>query len=220
MSRKKLIRINAFYSLSNTLDKPFHLSGHWKDFFGNENPIIAELGCGKADFSVALAQQNPDNNFVAIDIKPDRLCVGAQVASLKNLKNIIFVKINLQDVDKLFDKEEVTSIWLTFPDPHPKSSSGHKRLTHRLFLEKYARILQLNSPINLKTDNSLLFEFTVNELLICEWTITFQETNCDLLLSELPELAFHTAFEKIYRQRGQRIMFIRAYKPETSSRSD
>ncbi|MCZ2356873.1 MAG: tRNA (guanosine(46)-N7)-methyltransferase TrmB [Bacteroidia bacterium] len=210
MPRKKLIRINAFDTLPNALTKPYHLKGQWQQFFGNENPIIAELGCGKAEFSVSIAQQNPNYNVIAIDLKPDRLYVGALNAIKLNLNNIVFVKLHIEEVTQLFSNQELSSIWLTFPDPHPKQNSAHKRLTHHSKLTHYAQALADNAPLNLKTDNLPLFQYSIDELLGNGWNIIYQETDCDILLDKLPELSIHTTFEKTYRGRTQKICFLRA----------
>ncbi|MDA0890458.1 MAG: tRNA (guanosine(46)-N7)-methyltransferase TrmB, partial [Bacteroidetes bacterium] len=130
------------------LEKGYDLKGNWKkNFFKNENPLVLELGCGMGEYSVGLAEKFPEKNFLGIDIKGARIWQGAAATVAKELKNVGFLRIRIDWIEKCFAKNEVDEIWLTFPDPQLKKRRGTKRLTHPNFLERYKNILNKNAPI-------------------------------------------------------------------------
>ena len=151
------------------------LKGKWNEvFFKNNNPIILELGCGKGEYSVALAERYPEKNFIGVDIKGNRMWVGAQDSFEKKMKNIAFLRIRIENIVKCFSENEVSEIWITFPDPQIKRRRTNKRLTHPHFLERYRCFLKKEGIINLKTDSQFLYGFTLgiiegkgHELLDC-----------------------------------------------------
>jgi len=161
---KKFKEMTGFDNLyqpefSEVLNKKFHLYGKWKEsVFNNTNPIVLELGCGKGEYSVGLAERYPEKNFIGIDIKGARIFRGAKTALQKNLKNVAFIRTRVDFVQSFFAKNEVNEIWFTFPDPQAKRI--RKRLSSSLFLNRYTDFLVDNALIHLKTDNKLFYEYT------------------------------------------------------------
>ena len=144
------------------LKENISLKGKWNaEFFKNDNPIVLELGCGKGEYSVALAERYPEKNFIGVDIKGNRMWVGAQDSFEKKLKNIAFLRIRVENIIKCFSENEISEIWITFPDPQIKRRRSNKRLTHPEFLEKYTHFLKKDGIINLKTDSQFLYGFTL-----------------------------------------------------------
>ena len=133
-------------------------------FFNNKNPIIIELGCGKGEYTIALAEKNPDKNFIGIDIKGARFWRGAKTALEDNLTNVAFVRTQIELVDYIFDKAEVDEIWITFPDPQIKYKRTKHRMTNHAFLLKYDHILKENGVVNLKTDSEFMHGYTLGLL--------------------------------------------------------
>lgn len=143
----------------NKSEKP---KGKWKaGLFENDNPITLELGCGKALTTTSLAAYYPERNFVGIDLKGSRLWKGAKRADAKGLSNVRFLRLHIQELAEYFEVNEVSEIWITFPDPWPRTRDRDKRLTSPPFLEMYKQILEPGGVIHFKTDNNALFEYTL-----------------------------------------------------------
>lgn len=143
--------------------KDFHLIGKWgKEFFKNDNPIVLELGCGKGEYTVDLAKQNPNKNFVGIDIKGARMWRGAKTVDEEKLPNVAFLRTRVEFVASFFGANEIDEIWFTFSDPQPKKPN--KRLTSPYYLNIYKPLLKPNAAIHLKTDSRLLFNYTVEQV--------------------------------------------------------
>lgn len=144
----------------NTIkNNDFRLKGKWREkFFRNDHPIILELGCGKGEYSVELAEKHLDKNFLGVDIKGARLWKGAKIALDKGLKNVGFLRTNIEIIEQFFGPEEVDEIWLTFPDPQMKKT--RKRLTSTFFLKKYKQFLKNGGIIHLKTDSNFQYSYT------------------------------------------------------------
>ena len=155
------------------------LKGHWRsDFFHNDNPIVLELGCGKGEYTVALAERDPSRNFIGIDIKGARMWRGAKTATDRKMPNVGFLRTRIEFINGLFAEGEVDEIWITFPDPQLKSRRAKKRLTSPLFLGYYARILSPGGWINLKTDSKHLFGYT-NEV-VRRYGLPCEVSNADI----------------------------------------
>ena len=138
---------------------PFPMLGKWgKEFFGNDNPIVIELGCGRGEYTVGLARRYPDKNFIGVDIKGARMWTGATDALREGLKNVGFLRTNIEIIDHFFAAGEVSEIWLTFPDPQMKKYT--KRLTSTLFLQRYRNILAPDGIVHLKSDSNFMFTYT------------------------------------------------------------
>ena len=150
---------------------PFPMRGNWgKEFFGNDNPIVIELGCGRGEYTVGLARRYPDKNFIGVDIKGARMWTGATEAIRDGLKNVGFLRTNIEIIDHFFAPGEVSEIWLTFPDPQMKKHT--KRLTSSLFLQRYRNIMVPDGIVHLKSDSNFMFTYTryiteVNKLVSC-----------------------------------------------------
>ena len=164
-SKNKLKRFKENLTFKNVIqpsreilvDDNFEYKGKWNNlFFKNNKPIIIELGCGKGEYSIELAKLNPDKNFIGIDIKGARFWRGAKTAIDEELNNIAFVRSQIELIDKIFSKEEVSEIWITFPDPQIKFKREKHRLINLKFINLYKNILVPNGIINLKTDSEFL----------------------------------------------------------------
>ena len=151
---------NVFqYPYSVVEHVPFEMQGHWHEqYFHNDNPIVLELGCGKGEYTVELAKLYPDMNFIGVDIKGARMWTGATQAINEGLKNVAFLRTNIEIIERFFSQDEVQEIWLTFSDPQMKNP--RKRLTSTYFMERYRKFLVDGGIIHLKTDSNFLFTYT------------------------------------------------------------
>ena len=151
---------NVFqYPYSVVEHVPFEMQGHWREqYFHNQNPIVLELGCGKGEYTVELAKLYPDTNFIGVDIKGARMWTGATQALNEGLKNVAFLRTNIEIIERFFSEDEVQEIWLTFSDPQMKNP--RKRLTSTYFMERYRKFLVDGGIIHLKTDSNFLFTYT------------------------------------------------------------
>ena len=172
-SKNKLKRFRENEEFSNVIQPSreeltggeYPLKGKWnKEFFKKDQPIVLELGCGKGEYSVALAQANPDKNFIGIDIKGARFWRGAKTALEESLDNVGFVRTQIELIDHIFSEGEVDEIWITFPDPQIKYKRTKHRLTNSDFLQKYKKILKQGGVVNLKTDSEFMHGYTLGLL--------------------------------------------------------
>jgi tRNA (guanine-N7-)-methyltransferase len=160
MGQKKLVRFAELETFSNVLQYPLAMPGTWNGFFENKNPLVLELACGKGEYSIGLAQIYHNKNFIGIDQKGNRLWVGAKKATQLGLRNVAFLRIQIDRITEFFATEEVEEIWITFPDPQLRISKSKKRLTHPKFLRLYYQFLVPGGKIHLKTDSPDLYQFT------------------------------------------------------------
>ena len=167
MGKGKLAKFADMARYDNVFEYPFHMAqqapfsmkGHWRDmYFRNDNPIVLELGCGKGEYTVGLARLFPDVNFIGVDIKGARMWTGATQAQAEELKNVAFLRTNIEIIDRFFAPDEVQEIWLTFSDPQMKNV--RKRLTSTSFMERYRKFLADGGIIHVKTDSNFLFTYT------------------------------------------------------------
>lgn len=194
-------------------DAIFHkdhpLKGQWQtDHFGNNNPIVLEIGCGRGEYTVALARQHPELNFIGIDIKGARMWRGAKTATEEGLSNAAFLRTRIEFIESFFAQNEVSQIWITFPDPQLKKQRASKRLTSPIFLAKYADFLSSNGVIHLKTDSQHLHEYT--KALLTENQITPLVCNNDIYGTGLADekLAIKTTYEARFLGMGLPITYI------------
>ena len=190
--------------------KDHPMKGRWhKEFFHNDNPIILELGCGKGEYAVALAERNPDKNFIGVDIKGARMWRGAKTATERGMKNVGFLRARIEFITSLFAEGEVSEIWITFPDPQLKTRRAKKRLTSPIFLAHYAQLLAADGWINLKTDSQHLFNYT--QAVISHFNLECEVANNDIYGSGYADevLSVKTAYETAYLQRGLPITYTR-----------
>ncbi len=188
--------------------KDIELKGKWHDYFGNKNPIILELGCGKGEYSVALASQYPHNNYIGIDIKGARIWRGAKTVKEKQLTNIAFIRTRIEFITSCFAEDEISAIWITFPDPQLPDRRAKKRLTSLRFLNLYKKILQANHHIYLKTDSRELHDFTLDTLVGTKAIIHRDSID---LYNDFPEdsvLGIKTFYEKMFLKKGKPITFV------------
>ncbi|WP_304343568.1 tRNA (guanosine(46)-N7)-methyltransferase TrmB [Chryseobacterium koreense] len=172
MGKNKLARFAENKTLENVFQPTreealnnHYLKGKWRsDVFKNEHPIVLELGCGKGEYSVGLARAFPEKNFIGIDIKGARFWFGAKEAIEGRLRNVAFLRTQIELVDCFFDHDEVDEIWITFPDPQIKYRRTKHRMTHPDFLERYKKILKKDGVIHLKTDSEFLHGYTLGLL--------------------------------------------------------
>ena len=160
MGQKKLERFAELKTFSNVLQFPEGIAGKWNEFFKNKNPITLELACGKGEYAVGLGQLYPEKNFLGIDLKGNRIWVGAKKALQQQLANVGFLRIQIDQITDYFTNNEVDSLWITFPDPQLRVSKAKKRLTHPKFLRLYQQFLIPGGLIHLKTDSPDLYHFT------------------------------------------------------------
>ena len=194
----------------NELQEGYNLKGNWrKGFFQNENPVIIELGCGKGEYTVGLAQRYPDKNFIGIDRKGARMWRGAKTSLDENLKNVAFLRTRIELINLIFGQHEVNEIWITFPDPQPKDKNEKRRLTSSRFLKLYKQILVPPGLIHLKTDSDLLYKYTRNLIREQDMKEVFQ-TN-DLYNSSWngDAIAFQTYYEQKFYLNGIRIKYLK-----------
>ena len=195
---------------------PFEMKGYWHEqYFHNDHPIVLELGCGKGEYTVGLAQRYPDVNFIGVDIKGARMWTGATQAVNEGLKNVAFLRTNIEIIDRFFAPDEVQEIWLTFSDPQMKNP--RKRLTSTWFLERYRHFLVDGGIIHLKTDSNFLFTYTTclvehNQLPLLEKTDDLYHTSqLSTLTSQL--LSIQTYYESMWIARGLNIKYMKFRLP-------
>lgn len=220
MAKNKLKRFAEMKAFPNvfepTLDpnpaQDFQLKGKWRsDYFKNDHPIILELGCGKGEYTVGLAKHYPNKNFVGVDIKGSRMFVGAKDALDAKMPNVAFLRAKVDFIEQYFALDEVDEIWLTFSDP--QAEKPRKRLSSRLFVERYQRILKDGGLVHMKTDSDLLFESTEEQ--IKEHNYKVVELTWDLYKS-LPAdldptireiLHIKTHYEQLFTAKGSVIKY-------------
>jgi len=215
VGKNKLAKFAEMRAFENVIEAPyrqlqnedFYLKRNWAArVFGNQNPVILELGCGKGEYTVQLGEKYPETNFIGVDIKGARLYTGAKQAIEKKLVNVAFLRTNIEAIYRFFAPCEVAEIWLTFPDPQMKKTS--RRLTSSYFLERYRQILQPDGIIHLKTDSNFQFTYTsalahLNEFEILTETRDLYESE---FLNDL--LQIKTFYEKQWLDRGIKIKYI------------
>lgn len=197
-------------SREEILNGTFSLKGNWNTFFGNDNPIILELGCGKGEYTIGMAKQDDSKNYIGIDIKGARFWRGAKTAIEENLANVAFLRTQIELIDQLFANNEVSEIWITFPDPQIKYKRTKHRLTNEVFLEKYKAILKKEGVVNLKTDSEFMHGYTLG--LLHGKGLEVLYANHDVYKNEgSPKevLEIQTFYEKQYLEKGKPITYIK-----------
>lgn len=216
-SKNKLKRFKENETFANVIQPTreevvnnFSLKGKWNTFFKNENPIVLELGCGKGEYTVALAEKNPAKNFIGIDIKGARFWRGAKTALENNMNNVAFMRTQIELVDVLFAANEVDEIWITFPDPQIKYKRTKHRMTNTDFLKKYHTILKEDGIVNLKTDSEFMHGYTLG--LLHGEGHEILHANHDVYKDYYsPEevIGTQTFYEKQYLEKGKPITYIK-----------
>ncbi len=202
---------NCFTLFFENISKGFLLKGRWhSDYFKNPNPIVLELGCGKGEYTIGLSENNHSKNYIGVDIKGNRIWVGAKYAIENNLNNVAFLRTRIDFIEHCFLENEIDEIWITFPDPQPQSTRKRSRLTNPLFLNRYKKILKKGGLIHLKTDSTSLYEYTLqvieeNKNLII-WQTDNLYQNCPDNRKELIQIKTH--YEKLFTDKGENIKYI------------
>ncbi|SMG31114.1 tRNA (guanosine(46)-N7)-methyltransferase TrmB [Arenibacter troitsensis] len=188
----------------------FALKGKWNEFFGNDNPLVLELGCGKGEYTIGMAKQNKNKNFIGIDIKGARFWRGAKTGIEENVTNATFLRTQIELIDGLFAPDEVSEIWITFPDPQIKYKRTKHRLTNEVFLEKYKLIIKEDGTVNLKTDSEFMHGYTLGLLHGKSYEVLY--ANHDIYKNEgspREVLEIQTFYEKQYLEKGKPITYIK-----------
>jgi tRNA (guanine-N7-)-methyltransferase len=217
MAKRKLQNFAELETFEHVIQHPFEkddfdhpLKGKWAtEFFGNNKPITLELGCGKGEYTVALAQKHPERNYLGIDIKGSRIWRGAKTAFEENMQNVGFIRTQIDRITNFFNEGEVDEIWVTFPDPQPQKTRTRKRLTSPPFLDRYRQILKPGGIVHLKTDSAFLFAYT--EEVIAEQKLEVlrisHDIDKDFPGDELLEI--RTFYEMKFRQTGVPINYVK-----------
>ncbi|MEO1054914.1 MAG: tRNA (guanosine(46)-N7)-methyltransferase TrmB [Bacteroidota bacterium] len=187
------------------------IKGKWRsDYFENEQPIVLELACGRGEYTVGLGRLFPDRNHIGIDLKGDRIWKGSGIAIEEGLSNIAFLRTHILELESFFDEGEVDEIWLTFPDPRPRKRDIKRRLTYPKYLDIYKKILKQDGLFRFKTDNTPLFEYTL-EVLSERKDILDLHSTFDLYHSEYLEEChgIRTRYEQKFNDQGHDIKYLR-----------
>ena len=215
MAKKKLIHFrenltfpHLFQPRYNEIQNGFRLSSCWgKDFFLNTNPIVLELGCGKGEYTVGLAEKYPRKNFIGIDFKGARLWRGAKTVKEKEMRNVAFIRTRVDHLNRFFGPGEVSEIWITFPDPQP--GKERKRLTAAVFLDRYNILLGQEGILHLKTDDLDFYNYTLEIIGLYRHTVLFSTD--DLYHSGFSEdvITIRTYYENKWLEIGKKICYIK-----------
>jgi tRNA (guanine-N7-)-methyltransferase len=213
--KRKLERFRIIQTRENVIEpsKPIYndVKGRWNELvFRNDNPITVELACGRGEYTVGLAARFPDKNFVGVDIKGERIWKGSTIALEQGLHNAAFLRTQIQLLENFFAPGEIADLWLVFPDPRPRKRDVKRRLTNPNFLNMYRRLLRPGGYVRLKTDNTGLYEYTLETLSTIAGTQDLAYTD-DLYNSSLQPECYdiRTNYEEKFALKGERIKYIR-----------
>lgn len=212
--QEKFAEFNSFENCSflpfEKITEGHPLKGKWHtEQFKNNNPIVLELGCGRGEYTIGLAKNNLNKNFIGVDIKGNRIWTGAKHATENKMNSVAFIRTRIDFIDHCFAKDEVDEIWITFPDPQPNSTRVRKRLTNMMFLNRYFKFLKPNGLIHLKTDNTGFYEYTLE--VIAEEGFELIYSTADLYThnpsgqKELTEI--QTYYENLFSAKGEKIKY-------------
>lgn len=215
MSRRKLKKFAEVAERHNVIEpsKDIYdkIKGNWnKEIFKNSNPITLELACGRGEYTIGLGRKFPEVNHIGIDIKGDRIWKGSSIAIEEGLENVAFLRTHMLELNNFFKKGEPNEIWITFPDPRPRDRDEKRRVTHDRYLDIYKNIIANGGVVRLKTDNTELFEYTL-EVLKGRNDIVSLEYTFDLYHSEYKEEChdIRTRYEKKFSEEGHDIKYLR-----------
>jgi tRNA (guanine-N7-)-methyltransferase len=213
MAQKKLQRFADIKTFANVLEYPEDMQGKWNSFFKNENPVIVELACGRGEYTVGLAKLFPQQNFIGVDVKGNRMYIGAKKCLAEKLHNAGFLRTQIERITEFFSTEEVDEIWITFPDPQLRVSKAKKRLTHPRFLRLYQQILKPAGCLHLKTDSPDLYRFTKKVIELYGLTIV---EDCNDVYKQAvikEELKIKTHYESLDIAQSNKIHYLKFTLP-------
>jgi tRNA (guanine-N7-)-methyltransferase len=204
--KNKLQKFAEFDAFENTFDFRHQTKGKWSEIFKNQNPIVLELACGKGDYTLGMAKMYPEKNFIGVDIKGNRLWKGAKTAIEKNLHNVRFLRIPIDKITEYFEMNEVSEIWITFPDPQPHKET--KRLSSGRFLNRYRQIMASTGKMKVKTDSTLFYQSTLEQIAE-DNLIIFKNIDDIYSMENVPEiLTIKTFYENIWLKIGKKIKYL------------
>lgn len=216
MGQNKLARFAELHTFNHVIEADFEeayqkdhfVKSNWHSRFNNNNPIVLELGCGKGEYTVNLSKVFPQKNFIGVDIKGNRMWVGAKQSIDENLQNVNFLRTRIEFIDSFFAPNEVDEIWITFPDPQMQKNRKKKRLTHPFFLNRYKKILKPGGLIHLKTDSDFLYNYTAELVKLNKLDV--KVSTSDLYQSKYVDLTFgvKTYYEQMFLNQGKSINYI------------
>lgn len=203
-----MVKYEALHNNPIVFEKAPVLKGKWHDFFKNQNPIILELACGKGDYTLGMARLFPEKNFIGVDIKGNRIWSAARISALENLKNVAFIREQIDKVNEYFLQGDIEEIWITFSDPFPKKADRNRRLTSKKFLEVYKKVIKKNGFIHLKTDSDILYNYT-KEVLADFPSVILKDYEDVYGMNKNEELfGIQTYYEKMHLTEGRTIKYI------------
>jgi tRNA (guanine-N7-)-methyltransferase len=208
MGHKKLIRFEELKTLDNVFEFPGNMQGKWSKYFKNNNPVVLELACGKGEYAVGLGQLSPGKNFIGVDLKGNRIWVGAKKALQLNLHNVCFLRTQIDQISDYFSRTEVAEIWITFPDPQLRLSKAKKRLTHPKFLRLYQQFLMPGGLIHLKTDSPDLYRFTKQVINMYDCVLHTDDDNVYHKEFMPDELKIKTHYESLDIAKSNRVHYL------------
>jgi tRNA (guanine-N7-)-methyltransferase len=214
MGQKKLIRFEAIKAFPNVLQYPEGMAGQWGAFFKNDHPLTLELACGRGEYTVGLAKMYPGRNFLGVDLKGNRIYIGAKKSLDEKITNTAFLRTHIDKIPSYFRKGEVEEIWLTFPDPQLRKSRSTRRLTHPRFIRLYQQILAPGGRIHLKTDSPILYQFT--KWVAAMYHLPLLEDSADIHASPMKEeLSIRTHYEALDIAQSSRVHYLCFTLPES-----
>ncbi|MDD4141856.1 MAG: tRNA (guanosine(46)-N7)-methyltransferase TrmB [Bacteroidales bacterium] len=200
---------NLFQPYLRELIPAFKFKGKWNsDFFKNDNPIVVELGCGKGEYTVGLGKKYPDRNFIGIDQKGARLWRGCKTSIDDAMTNVAFIRMQMELIEYCFAKEEISEIWITFPEPQPQNGKAKKRFTSPQFNTRFSNILKRDGIINLKTDNSAFYDYTLEVISGGNHDLLFSTDDLYATHPELEVASIQTFYEEMWLKQGLTIKFL------------
>ena len=208
MGQKKLIRFAAINEFENVFQHSVEMQGKWNEYFKNDNAITLELACGRGEYSVGQGRLYGDRNFIGIDIKGNRIWKGAKAALDENLHNVAFLRAEIDKLPEYFTPNEVSEIWITFPDPQLRLSKAKKRLTHPKFLRLYKSILPKGGLVHLKTDSPNLYNFTKTVIELYKLELVVDYDNLYQNENLAPELFIKTYYESLDIAQSNKIHYL------------
>jgi len=220
MAQKKLERFAAIKTFANVLEYPQAMKGKWNAFFKSKDPLVLELACGRGEYTVGLAKLFPKQNFVGVDVKGNRMFIGAKKCLSENIANAGFLRTQIEKLADYFATGEVDEIWITFPDPQLRVSKAKKRLTHPRFLRLYQQILKPGGFIHLKTDSPDLYLFTKKVAELYRLAIVEDSDNVHNEAIVKEELKIKTHYESLDIAQSKKIHYLKFTLPATIKNID